>query len=213
MKKKHTILLIALFAILTSLLSACSKILSSMSESNEHTTKPATSFQTETITEDGQPGQTEIELTTDLEIFLEISIDTKEDDLPAIADKYGYHLGLTRYNAGTSTHSREKNYVYELYDPSQFRNEIEEKYRVNRKYYAVQITYYHANNEEDTQYIVSCAYSSGKSGTMIKQSYSAVSGTTEYAYWKQVTTVPARQDENWHSASSAEEAVKAYLSN
>lgn len=165
-----------------------------------------------TIPDDTQSKELAIDYNADQKLFMEISIDTKEKDLQSIAEKYGYHMDLTTYNAGTNNRSHEKNHMYELYDPSQFKNESEEKYRVNRNYYAVQITYYHANDEEDTQYIVSCVYSKGRSGKLVKQCFDVESNTTEYYYWKQTTTIPTLKDENWHSASSAEEAIINYLS-
>lgn len=207
MKNKNFISLFALLAILTIFLSGCSETFSSTSESSEQATEPPNSSQAETAT---KSEQTEAELTTDHKIFLRISINTKEDELQAIADKYGYHLGIRRYN--TDNRSRDENYVYTLYDPSLFKSETDETFNWGRSGQPrVEVKFYHANDDADTQYIVSCSFTQGGNGSIL-QSYDVSTGETKYSYWKQVTNAPARQDENWHLASSAEDAVRAYLS-
>lgn len=152
------------------------------------------------------------ELNSDHKLFLDISINTTENDLKALAENYGYHISLTKYNAGNSKNSKEQNYVYELYDASQFKNETEERHRVNRKYYDIRVTYFHTNNDNDISAIVSCEYANGSS-PLVKQIFDYSSKTTQYLYYKQVTTAPAYKEKNWHTAKSSQEAIAEYLNN
>ena len=210
MDSKKTIVFILVLILFTMALSGCYDL-----GLNIEATDTVKQIETQTELETEEPKETqnnEIELNSDHKLFLEITIDTKEEDLQSIADKYGYHLELIRYNAGDSNRDPEERYMYELYDPSYFDNETAEKWRVNKKYHCVQINYYHANDDADTQYIISCVYSNGRSGEAVKQIFDVLDGSTEYMYWRQVTTAPAYKDKNWHYANSAEQAIVEYLS-
>lgn len=209
MKKLIVFFLLASITAIT--LTSCSISTEPVKKDSEAETSSPVASQPDISSNLNSTSSCEAEFADDYLLFMDITINTKESDLQNIADKYGYHLYLTVYN--TDNRSEDKLYEYELYDANQFKNDTEEKYRHNKSYYHIVVTYYHANDEANTQYIVSCKYNQTRGGKdLLIQNYDTATWTTEYSYWKKTTTAPSHQDENWHYAATAEEAIISYLS-